>query len=78
MTNQVSIVNEPHKTRAWCRKSEFSGIRQDPILQNCEIWVMGKMVKEVSKEAMQLTDGKALVTAYEDAFGLPEGSVTLT
>lgn len=74
---QVSIVNQPDKTRAWCRKNEFSGIRQDPVLQNCEIWLMGKMAKEVSKELIQLTEGQAISDAYEEVFGLEPGSVKL-
>lgn len=74
---QVSIVNQPDKTRAWCRKNEFSGIRQDPVLQNCEIWLMGKMAKEISKQMIQLTDGKAISAAYEEVFGLEPGSVKL-
>ena len=74
---KVSIVNQPDKTRAWCRKNEFSGIRQDPVLQNCEIWLMGRMAKEVSKEMIQLTEGKAIEEAYEEVFGLEPGSVKL-
>lgn len=62
-------VNKSEYTRAHCRKTSFSGIRFDPILQNVEIWVLGRMVEEVSQVALAL-DKEAVKTAYAKAFNL--------
>lgn len=72
----VSIVDQSSKTRAWCRKNQFSGLRRDPVLENCEIWIMGKMAKEVSKVAIAINP-RAIAEAYEEAFGLHPGTVIL-
>ena len=62
-------VNKSEYTRAHCRKTSFSGIRFDPILQNVEIWVLGKMVEEVPQVALAM-DKDAAKTAYARAFSL--------
>lgn len=77
MNNKISIVDEPQKTRAWCRKNKFCGLRQDPILRNMEIWLFGHCVKEVSEAEIKLTDGYAIKKAYADVFGLDVDQVEL-
>ena len=74
MKSPIGIVDEASKTRAWCRKNEFCGVRRDPVLENYEIWIMGKIVKEVSKVAIALNPD-AIVEAYEDAFGFDRGTI---
>lgn len=63
-------------TRAECRKTKFSGLRQDPILENMEIWLMGNLVKEVSK-AHLMQDRMAVQKAYAEAFNLAVDQVQL-
>lgn len=63
-------------TRAECRKFEFSGFRQDPILQNFEIWVLGKMVKEVTQAELKINPG-AHIDAYCEVFGIDPKDVII-
>lgn len=70
----MSVIVPIRKTRAECRKGEFSGIRSDSILENFEIWLLGRMVEEVTAEQLAINPF-AVSQAYERAFGLPEGSV---
>lgn len=58
-------------TRDDCRKMGFSGIRHDRIIDQFEIWKLGILQKEVSA-----TQGKGVLDrAFEEVFGLPEGSI---
>lgn len=68
------ITPAQDKSRAECRKSKFSGIRSDKILENFEIWLMGNMVEEVTTEQLA-ANPFAISQAYEKAFGLHEGTV---
>lgn len=70
----MSVIVPSRKTRAECRKEEFSGIRSDAILQNFEIWLMGRMIKEVTSEQLAINP-YAVSQAYEEAFGLHPGTV---
>lgn len=70
------VVNQSHKTRAWCRKNQFTGIRADPILNNVEIWVLGSMAKEVSELAISM-DEHAVANAYAEVFCLDPRNVEL-
>lgn len=65
----ANVQAQQNLTRAQCRATEFTGLREDPILRNYEIWVMGKMVKEVT-EAQLAVDPMAHIKAYADAFGI--------
>lgn len=69
-------VDQAHKTRAWCRKNEFTGIRADPILSNVEIWILGKVAKEVSEASIHLNPN-AIAEAYAEAFALDPTNVHL-
>lgn len=68
------ITPAQDKSRAQCRKEEFSGIRSDKILENFEIWIMGRMVEEVTSEQLAINPF-AISEAYENAFGLHKGTV---
>ena len=70
------VVNQSHKTRAWCRKNQFTGIRSDPILNNMEIWVLGSIAKEVSQLAISI-DSDAVKKAYAEVFCLDVSKVEL-
>ena len=72
----MTVYVPNNHTRAWCRKTQFSGLRQDPILNNVEIWVMGKLAKEVSETARQFNP-RAVEEAYAEVFGLDPNSVVL-
>lgn len=65
----ASVQAVGNLTRAECRAQEFSGLRQDAILQNYEIWVMGKLVKEVTQAQLR-NDPLAHIKAYADVFGI--------
>jgi hypothetical protein len=69
-------VNQSDKTRAWCRKNEFTGIRSDPILNNVEIWMLGSIAKEVTELELQL-DPNAVAKAYAEVFQLDVNNVEL-
>jgi len=69
-------VNQSDKTRAWCRKNEFTGIRSDPILENVEIWVLGSIAEEVTQIAIQLNPN-AVAEAYARAFKMDPANVKL-
>ena len=69
-------VDQAHKTRAWCRKNEFTGIRADPILNNVEIWVLGVVAEEVTEAAI-LLNPNAIAEAYARAFSLNPEDVQL-
>lgn len=70
MTVIVPII----KTRAECRKEQFCGVRSDGLLENFEIWIMGRMLKEVTAQQLSINP-RAVSEAYEEAFGLHPGSV---
>ena len=52
MPTQVTFQN--NLTREDCRRKGFSGIRQDTLLKQTEIWVMGTLAKEISELAMAM------------------------
>ena len=70
----ATIQTDSTHTRAWCRKNEFSGIRSDPILENVEIWVLGRVAKEVSKLSLNLNP-RAVQEAYAEVFCLDPANV---
>lgn len=69
-------VDQAHKTRAWCRKNEFTGIRADPILNNVEIWVLGRIAKDVPEAVLKLNPN-AVAEAYAEVFCINPSDVQL-
>lgn len=63
-------------SRADARKDKFSGIRQDRILENMEIWILGVLRKEITAEEVAINP-KAVVEAYADVLGLHPDQVKL-
>jgi hypothetical protein len=58
----------------WELKAEkFSGIRQNSISEETEIWINGEIRERVSKQVQQL-DPTALERAYAEVFALKEVS----
>lgn len=55
-------------------KIEFTGIRHNSITNDCEFWILGNLEKKVTKEEV-LMNGTAISRAWEEIFGLHEGSV---
>lgn len=53
------------------KKAEFSGLRQNSISGDMEIWVAGQRRKTVSLVSMQL-DKHAVEKAYAEVFGLDQ------
>lgn len=70
------LVFKRNMSRLDCTKTEFSGIRQCGISNNHEIWIMGRMVKEVSEAAIALNPN-AVADAYRDAFGFLDDQVQI-
>lgn len=67
MATQVTFNR--NLTRADCRKQSFTGVRQDLILKQVEIWVMGTLVKEIGELALT-ADPQAYEKAYAEVFGI--------
>lgn len=63
-------------TRADCRKQSFTGVREDLMLKQVEIWVMGRLVKEVSELSLSV-DPQAYQKAYAEVFGLEPDQVVI-
>ena len=74
MQKRGLLVFKRNMTRLECTKEEFSGIRQCNISLNHEIWIQGKMVKEVSEQAIAINPN-AVADAYRDAFGFHDDQV---
>lgn len=70
----AQIKTDSTHTRAWCRQNEFSGIRSDPILMNVEIWVLGKVAKEIPRVSIELNP-RAVQEAYAEVFCLDPANV---
>lgn len=63
-------------TRGDAKKNKFSGLREDRITQNLEVWIEGVLVEEVTA-ADQAMNEKAVVEAYARAFKLDPEQVKL-
>lgn len=63
-------------SRADARKDKFSGIRQDRILENMEIWILGVMRKEITAAEVAINP-KAVVEAYAEVLGLHPDQIKL-
>lgn len=71
----VGRIETSQRTRADCRKSGFTGIREDNLVKSFEIWIMGNLVREVTEVQRQLNP-RAVQEAYEETMGLKPGSAT--
>lgn len=63
------LVFKRNMTRADCIADSFSGIRKCEVSNNHEIWVKGRLVKEVS-ETQAAMDKDAVAKAYAEVFKL--------
>lgn len=61
-------------TSADCRKSKFTGIRENKLNDDMEIWVMGAVAATVTKNE-RLLNPSAMARAYEKVFGMEQGTI---
>jgi len=58
-------------TTSELKKAEFSGLRNNSITNDMEIWILGEIVKIVTKQ-MVAADPEALNKAYAEVFALED------
>ncbi len=58
-------------TSAELKAMRWSGVRQNSISEERELWIDGEIKFKVSFLAIQMTDEKAWLERYAEYFGLP-------